>query len=171
MKEQAPLTESEREWRMAVLDNWELSQRLRSQLKQVAIEARGEAWDARIDADEARQAADAAVAAEAEAAAAEAGEAATASEMLTSTAAALEAVQQRISELELMQELIARAQRTATRERLLRQADEVWGGKEKEAPKVFNCVGMSAENVRAAAGSVSQETTSVEERVVLNKWA
>jgi hypothetical protein len=171
VKEQAPLPESEREWRMAALDRWELSQRLKNELKLVAIEARGEAWDARIEADEARQAADAAVAAEAEAAAAEA---AAASERLASTAAALEAAQQRLSELELMQELVATsrsAERAATRERLLRHADKVWGGIEKEAPKVFNFVGMPAENVRAAAGSVSQEATCVEERVALKKWA
>ena len=164
-----PLPESEREWRMAILARWELSQRLKREMKIAAIEARGKAWDARIDADEARQAVDAAVAAEAEAA-----EAVAASEMMVSTAAALGTAQQRLSELELMQELVATrrsAERAATRQRLLCHADIVWGGIEKEAPKVFNCVGMSAEAVRAAAGSVSQEDTSVEERVALNKLA
>ena len=57
--------------------------------------------------------------------------------------------------------------RQATRERLQRDAEHVWGGRAKEnaAPKVFRLVGVSAESVRAVADQVSSEVTSVEERV------
>ena len=48
----------------------------------------------------------------------------------------------------------------------------VWGSRAKEnatPPKVFSLVGKSAAEVGAMASQVSQVTTSVEERVALNK--
>jgi membrane protein involved in colicin uptake len=64
--------------------------------------------------------------------------------------------------------------REATRDRLQRDAQHVWGSGAKlmnAPPKVFNLVGMSSESVRVVAGSVSQAVTSVEEQVSLNMWA
>ena len=60
-----------------------------------------------------------------------------------------------------------------TRERLYGGAEMVWGsvdGKEAAAPpKVFKLTGMSAAEVRGLASEVSQECTSTEERVAMNR--
>ena len=52
-------------------------------------------------------------------------------------------------------------------------AEKIWGAAaEKEnsaAPKVFRLVGKSVDEVRAVACDVSQEGTSTEERVRLNR--
>ena len=80
---------------------------------------------------------------------------------------------ERDRELAEIEEQIRRLDRQATRERLQRDAEHVWGAgaKEHAAPKVFHLVGVSAESVRAVADQVSSEVTSVEERVSLNMWA
>ena len=80
---------------------------------------------------------------------------------------------ERDRELAEIEEQIRRLDRQATRERLQRDAEHVWGAgaKEHAAPKVFRLVGVSAESVRAVADQVSSEVTSVEERVSLNMWA
>ena len=57
--------------------------------------------------------------------------------------------------------------REETRERLERDVQKVWGGKEKTCAKVFNLVGVSAEHVKGMVSCVSQEKTSVEARIAL----
>jgi len=80
---------------------------------------------------------------------------------------------ERDREMAEIEEKIRGLDRQATRERLQRDAEHVWGGRAKEntAPKVFRLVGVSAESVRAVADQVSRDVTSVEERVSLNMWA
>ena len=73
-----------------------------------------------------------------------------------------------------LQREVARSQWAYSRPEVVRHhAEKVWGaGWEKEnaaPPKVFRLVGKSADEVRAVACDVSQEGTSTEERVRLNR--
>ena len=90
--------------------------------------------------------------------------------------AKLEAAQQRLAELVMLDEMAARterAERAAACARAAAESSQVWGADHASRPtgKVFSFVGKSAAEVSAEASQVSQERTSTEERVRLNKFS
>lgn len=148
------MPEGEHEYRQLELERWAGSQKLAHELSSVAFETRVAATEAHERAEDAREEADAAAllcssahwAAEREAKAAEAAQAKAAE---AAAHARIEQIEARIAELELIE-------RERMRGWVKMEAARAWPEGERPNPKVFSLVGMSADNVRAVAGEVSQ---------------
>ena len=171
------MPEKERECRMAELDRWELTRKIKHTLAVDANEARGATYDARADADELhlRVAEFAQLRVEMAQASAEAREAearAASSQQLADEAEERAAAKERES-ADARQQLVRAEWANCRPEVVRRDAEEVWGSgwedQERVAPTVYRLVGLSADEVRHVAPCVSGAGSSIEEELELQR--